>query len=433
MERRASPPVPSSPDSTICYAVFGLLLLSPLCFGAVEPWSIFLLEASSATLLIIWTVRQFTRIDSPLRWNSIFIPMLAFGALVVYQITFGATAYVDATVSSFLLYAAYAVVSFLATQTFNNARQVKVAAAAFSIYGFSVAFFALLQSLSSNGKIYWVRLPRTGGWIYGPYVNHNHYAGLMEMLFPIPLVFALTHFAKGGMRTLALIASSLMAATIFLSGSRGGVIAFFCEIALVAIVSIKQRSQIQFRSKLTLIAFAVLAISLLAWIGGHEITDRFLSAQNTRNEISAGLRLQIDRDLIKMFPHRPLLGWGLGTFADVYPRYRTFYTTSFIDQAHNDYLQLLIETGVAGLLTMLWFLWMVFRGAGKKLRNWNSTLDGAVALAALLGIVGILVHSFVDFNLQIPANAALFYVLCTVAAAESRFSFHEEHTTTFYP
>ncbi len=48
-------------------------------------------------------------------------------------------------------------------------------------------------------------------------------------------------------------------------------------------------------------------------------------------------------------------------------------------------------------------------------------MNGIVALAALLGISGILVHSFVDFNLQVPANAMWFYVLCTVAAMEPRF------------
>jgi O-antigen ligase len=116
-----------------------------------------------------------------------------------------------------------------------------------------------------------------------------------------------------------------------------------------------------------------------------------------------------------------VLGWGLGTFADVYPQYRSFYTAFYIDEAHNDYLQLLIEMGAAGFFTMIWFLWVVFRAANRKLRHWSSDINGAVALAALLGIVGILVHSLVDFNLQVPANAMIFYVLCVVAAMEARF------------
>jgi O-antigen ligase len=111
------------------------------------------------------------------------------------------------------------------------------------------------------------------------------------------------------------------------------------------------------------------------------------------------------------------LGWGLGTFPVVYPQFRSFYTTFFVNQAHNDYLQLIVETGLAGFSIAVWFMVLVFRGASTKLNNWTETMSGAMTVTALLGIVGILVHSFVDFNLQIPANAALFYVLCAMAAA----------------
>jgi len=119
-----------------------------------------------------------------------------------------------------------------------------------------------------------------------------------------------------------------------------------------------------------------------------------------------------------MFLKRPVLGWGLGAFPVVYPQFRTFYTNFFVNEAHNDYLQLLIEMGVLGFGTMLWFLITLYRRAIKKIGKWEAEMSGAVALACLLGLSGILVHSAVDFNLQIPANAALFYVLCTVAASD---------------
>ena len=61
---------------------------------------------------------------------------------------------------------------------------------------------------------------------------------------------------------------------------------------------------------------------------------------------------------------------------------------------------------------------LVFRQASGKLKNWTETASGAMTVAALLGCIGILVHSFLDFNLQIPANAALFYVLCAIAASK---------------
>jgi O-antigen ligase len=118
-----------------------------------------------------------------------------------------------------------------------------------------------------------------------------------------------------------------------------------------------------------------------------------------------------------MFLKKPVLGWGLGTFPIVYPQFRTFYTDFFVNEAHDDYLQLLVEMGLLGFGMMLWFLIALGRGIFKKLKNWSSEINGAVALACALGLSGILVHSAVDFNLQIPANAALFYVWCTIAAS----------------
>jgi O-antigen ligase len=122
-----------------------------------------------------------------------------------------------------------------------------------------------------------------------------------------------------------------------------------------------------------------------------------------------------------MFAQRPILGWGLGTFETIYPQFRSFYTNLLVDKAHNDYLQLVAETGLVGFAIMIWFLVSTFRRAVPKIRNWPSDVNGAVALAAVIGIAGILVHSLVDFNLEIPANALLFYVLCAVAAIEPRF------------
>ena len=112
------------------------------------------------------------------------------------------------------------------------------------------------------------------------------------------------------------------------------------------------------------------------------------------------------------------MGWGLATFPLVYPQFRSFYTNFFVNAAHDDYLQLLVETGALGFAIMIWFLVQLYRSSVVKLPNWSTNINGALSLAALLGCSGILVHSFLDFNLQIPANAALFYVLCVVAASQ---------------
>jgi O-antigen ligase len=159
-------------------------------------------------------------------------------------------------------------------------------------------------------------------------------------------------------------------------------------------------------------------IGVLVWIGGNELTRRLASIQSeTQQELTGGVRLTIDRDCLRMWRERPLFGWGLGTFPVVYPQFRSFYTNFFVNQAHNDYLQLLTETGLAGFAIAIWFLVLTFRHAWAKLDHWTESANGVLTVAALLGCVGILVHSFLDFNLQIPANAAMFYVLCAIAAS----------------
>jgi O-antigen ligase len=199
-------------------------------------------------------------------------------------------------------------------------------------------------------------------------------------------------------------------------------IAIFVELLVMSVILLRQKVSLFRHNKglqVTVIAtFALVLVGLLWWVGGKDLTSRVSSiATETHTELSGGMRLSIDRDALRMFRQKPVLGWGLGTFPIVYPQFRSFYTTFFVNEAHNDYLQLLSEMGLLGLGTMIWFMVVLYRHAIRKMDNWTSDVSGAVTLACTLGITGIMVHSLLDFNLQVPANAALYYVLCTIAAA----------------
>lgn len=407
--------------NTLLYSTFGLLMFGPLAFGAVEPWSIFVIEAGSVALALIWVAKQWVDGEVHIRWNPLFLPMLAFAVLVLVQIVVHASAYRHDTISETLLYCAYGVLCFLSSQTLVRSAQARKIAVILAVYGFILAAMALLQGIAPNGKLLWIRQPRLGGWIYGPYVNHNHYAGLMELLAPIPLVLALTRLAEDKERIAAGVGAAIMVATIFLSGSRGGMLAIVAEIAVLSIFLLREKKR-TLRFAVAGGAFLIVLIGMLTWLGGKELTSRVTSiSKESKTEISGGMRLSIDRDTYRMFREKPLLGWGLGNFPVVYPQFRSFYTNFFVNQAHNDYLQLLAEMGILGFATMVWFLIVLFRNALPKIGSWMSEVSGAVTLASILGLIGILVHSLVDFNLQIPANAALFYVLCTIAAAPPLF------------
>ena len=406
----------------LLYGTFGLLMFGPLAFGAVEPWSIFILQIGSVGLMLLWLRKQWLDGEFSITWNPLFLPMAAFGLLILLQIAFGLTAYRHDTISGALLYCPYAMLCFLAAQTLLRASQARQIAVMLGFYGFVIAAFALLQGVAPNGKIYWIRHLSMGGAIYGPYVNHNHYAGLMELLLPVPLVLSFSRLLEQKDRMAAGIAAAIMAATIFLSASRGGMIAVVVELAVLTVLVIRHKVPVSSQKKKIQFAvvgvFAVVLAGLLWWLGGSQLTSRVSSiATETHTELSGGMRLSIDRDALQMFRHKPIFGWGLGTFPTVYPQFRSFYTNFFVNEAHNDYLQLLSEMGLLGFGMMIWFLAVLFKNARRKIADWTSDVTSAVTLACVLGVIGILVHSFFDFNLQIPANAAFFYVLCTLAAA----------------
>lgn len=402
------------------YSTAALLMFAPLAFGAVEPWAIWVLQSVSAILFSTWVLRQIRAERLTIRWSPVFPPMAAFAALVLIQLLPGVSSYRHATASTLLLYLAYGMVCFLLTQTLERTTHLRQMATGFVIYGVGMALFAVLQNLSSSGKLYWIRTPHFGGWIYGPYVNHNHYAGLMEMLTPIPLVFAFSRYAHGRKKWLAATAAAFMGASIFLSGSRGGMAAFAIQMIILFAFLFRERSQS--RVALLMGTFLLIALASIAWIGGSEVSSRISTLADYKHpDLNADIRLKIDRDALQMLSARPLLGWGLGTFADVYPQFRSFYTNSQVNEAHNDYLQTLTETGIVGFGIAIWLIVAALGGALRKTKNWASDVNGILALVALLGISGILVHSLVDFNLEVPANALLFYVLCTLAGTDTRF------------
>jgi O-antigen ligase len=384
-----------------------LLIFAVLAFGAVEEWSTFAFEAGAAILFLVWAGRQMVSRQVKLSKNPLYLPALLFFLLLLAQVGLRISAYGYVTKYEVLQYVSYGIVLLIAAECMREEDARQKFAMVLIVFGVLYAFFALAQELTSNGKFFWVYTPRFNGSIYGSYVNHDHYAGLMEMLVPFPLVASMGHLLSGGKRALVAFCAVLMASTIVLSGSRGGMLSLVLEIVVFATLTLVQRRNP--RVALGVAAVCVLVLVFLVFLGKVQVLGRL-------GNLGPDMRLKITKDCLRMFSHRPVLGWGLGTFPNVYPGYRSFYTNLFVNEAHNDYAQLLVETGLLGFGLMLWFLIRLYKYGLPTSRRWEFKWDGAVSLAALLGCTGLLLHSFVDFNLQIPANAAMFYVLCGLAA-----------------
>lgn len=385
-----------------------LLIFAILAFGAVDEWATFVFEAGAAILFLVWASMQLACKRIRLSNNPLYVPSLLFLGVIGLQLALRRSAYAYVTQYGMLQYISYGIMLLIGAECIREERVRKMFAGVMVIFGTGYAFFALAQELTANGKIFWFHSPQFHGSIYGSYVNHDHYAGLMEMLVPIPFVLSMGHLVRGAKRIMIGSCAVLMATTIFLSGSRGGMLAFLLEIVLFAALTFSKKHSP--RIALGSVGICVLVLGLLIFLGRGQVLGRL-------GDLGPGIRSTITKDSLRMFVKRPIAGWGLGTFPTVYPSFRSFYTNLFINEAHNDYVQLLVETGLVGFGLMLWFLTAVFRYGLPKSRRWEFQWDLALSFAALLGCAGILFHSFVDFNLQIPANAAFFYVLCGLAAS----------------
>ena len=397
---------PAPRVSAILFGICSLLFFGVLSFGGVETWSVSILEAGAVLLFLAWAGRGVLAGELKIQASSLYAPAFLFTAVVTSQLGFGITAYRYATLISSLQYLAYGILLFLTVQSVTNERSAKVVLWALTAFGFALAVFAITQDLTSNGKIYWLRTLHNGGSIFGPYVNHDHYAGVMEMLAPLPIVLSLGSLFRGGKRALIGFAGIVMAGTIVLSQSRAGTASFLVELGLLLGLLVWRKKNGRIAAGLAAVCLMVLAF--VVWLGTAALWHHF-------TELQDWMRLAMTKDGLRMFRHQPVLGYGLGTFTTVYPQFRSFYTNLFVNAAHNDYVQILVETGLIGFAAVLWFMVEVYRAGLRNVKGWSRDYSRALGLAALVGCTGLFVHSFFDFNLQIPANACVFYFLCAVS------------------
>lgn len=404
-------------NAVLLYGLFALLAFAVLALGGAEPWPIFIFEAGSVLLFVIWAIKQLAYPKLSLPWSPLYPAFAIVATVVLMQLAVGLTVYSSATLQESLQYLAYLLLVIVANDCFRHRNLAHRFAFLLCLFGFALACVSLAQDAAHSSKLLFLRTPPEAGWSYGPYANHDHYAGLMLMLAAFPLPLAMAPYLRGRLRALLGTAAAIMVATIFLSGSRGGVIAFFAQAAFLALVFARGR---QDRRKVAITGCLAFILLAALFASGKGVTfDRLAGSRRPLNSELTALQLNVLRDSSAMLRERPILGWGLGTFEDVYPQFRSFYTNQVVEHAHNDYLELLLETGMVGFAGVLWFVVALLRSGWKKLPRWKTDLTGTIKIGAMAGCVAMLVHSLMDSSLQITGNAALFYVLSALVAGST--------------
>jgi O-antigen ligase len=396
------------------FGICALVVFAVAAHGGVEDWARAVFETGAGLLFLAWSLWIHFTHEQEIVFSPLLPSLAAFSLIVCGQWLFHGTASSYSTRMELLLLVSDLILLFLAVQAFRTLQDWRGFVWFGMIFGFLMSIFGILQHLTFNGKLYWFREMHYGGIPFGPYANRNHFAGFAELVLPLSLVpLVLGRVRRERWPVVGLFAVVPIAA-LFLSASRGGIVSFGVELAVLGLAMILRRTM--GKQLLAGAAVLVLAILMVSWLGVGQLLQRFSSFQSL--EVTAGKRASMRRDTWQVFLHNPVTGTGLGTLQMVYPLYESLYDGKIVNHAHNDYLEALAETGILGGLCCAWFLGVLFREFCRQLRQLNNSFAGTLQLSGLVGCFGFLVHSLVDFNLHIPSNAFLFFLMAHLATSQ---------------
>lgn len=390
-----------------------LVAFAVLSFGGVEPWGEAILEIGAGALFMAWGILAVRRRGANLHWNWLYLPLFGLGVFAMGQYGLGISVYPYLTKVELLKWGAYVLLFFLTVELFRTQEQRKQFVWFLVIFGFAVALFGIVQHFTYDGKLYWM-VPLKNGAPFGPYVNRDDFAGFVELVAPLGLALLLFRAVRREHFTLLLLFTLVPMGATILSASRGGIIGLCFELLLLAFLA--RSRQIGKRQLAAVFALAFAAGAFIVWLGVSKAIHRF--EELTPAEISVNLRVSMYRDTWHIVEHHPWVGTGLGTLIAVFPRYSSFYIpNTVVDHAHNDYLELLADTGLVGGLCGLAFIVLLFWRGLANVQAAERRLSRAIFAGSVVSCAGMLLHSLVDFNLHIPANALIFLLLASLATS----------------
>lgn len=410
--------------------VLAALIFAPLAFGAVYVWSFLVVQALAIGVALLWLVRLWGGHKPKLLWPPLAWAVTAF---VLYALARYFTADIEYVARQelirILLYAFlfFAVVSNLYSQ--DSAETITYTLTVVATFA---ASYAIFQFLHHSNRVWNLTSPYPGR-ASGTYINPDHFAGFLELVLPLPLAFLMAARIGVTARVLLGYAVLVIMAGLAVTFSRGGWIAAGAGILVLLSFLICHRNH-RLRALLVL-------VFLLA--GGTYFTVHILSNSITYmrrvskpdesgpSVLDMSSRLETWSGALQMWKDHPWYGVGPGHFDYRFRQYRPEPLQVRPEHAHNDYLELLADWGVAGGVLVLAgigiFVWGLVRSWRHVRREENTFGTGmstryAFYLGAVSGLSALAVHSVVDFNLHILANAMVGVVVMALVAANLRFA-----------
>lgn len=300
-----------------------------------------------------------------------------------------------------------------------------------------ILFSAVFQSvygsfMTLSGTEYLLGMKKTAylGNATGTFVNRNHFAGYLEMALAIGMgllmvdrnnrkseasrlwrsklrsVLDLLLSGKAVLRLMLII----MVSGLIMSHSRMGNAAFFNSLLITGLIAIASSRSFR-KPHVYVLLGSIIAVDVFllgSWFGLEKVVNRI-----EQTALESESRDEIVQYIIPMITDFSLTGSGAGTFISAFPGYLNGNFGGY-DHAHNDYLEILSDMGMIGFACLACVVLISLWHALKAMRYRRSSFVRAMGFAGFMGTLSILIHSSVDFNLQIPANAMLFIAMLAI-------------------
>lgn len=417
--------------------VLAIAVFTPLAFGGLaqnpvgSSWDwvmanpFVLVMGATAAVVALWSVRLWINPRPQLLWPPICWAVVGFA---VYGVIRYLTSDIEYVTRQEVLQVLVYTCLFLAIVN-NLHRQESVQAIVISLIflAMAISFYAVYQFATGSDRVWYLHTPYKHQGT-GTFISANNLGGFLEMILPLGLAYTLTSRLKAVSKVFTGYASLAILAGVAVTGSRGTWLA--AALALVALFV-----ALLFHRAYRLPALVLLITSLGGGIyfGAKDIflQTRFRELQAPSGELNDDGRFAIWRAAEQLWHENIWWGIGPGHFNSRFGKYRPEIVQRSPDRVHNDYLNTLTDWGIVGMALVAIALALLVAGAFRTWlslrRNENGLGDQrssklAVVLGASIGLIAILAHSLVDFNMHVPANAIVAVMLMAFLTCYVRFA-----------
>ncbi len=408
----------------------GMLVFAPLAFGAVDEWSFLVMQGTGAGIFILWVARLWLDPKPKLLWPPLAWVVVAFAVYAVARYFTADIEYVARVeVIQVLL---FTFVFFVVVNNLHGQKESQAISFTLIALATLISCYAVTQLVTHSDRV-WNLHSDNVGRAGGTYISANDLAGLLDMLLPLALGYLLVGRVGIVTRILLIYAVVAMVAGLAATFSRAGWVATGTGILFVLCVLLGHRNH----------RLRALLFLLVLLVGGGFFVSKYLSKttgyaqrivkpdENGPGVLDFDTRFELWRSADQMWRDNFWCGVGPAHFDYRFPQYRPEPIQLRPNRAHNDYINLLADWGtiggvivLAGIGIFIFTLaktWPHVRRAEDDFGHGQSNRF-AFFLGATGGLLALAVHSVMDFNLHIPANALVGVTLLALLASNLRFA-----------